>query len=101
MALVLLVPPFEVGLLIVVIQLTKIAMRIAMRFRGPAIVIADFSVIPYMVVGIVRVVNPIAYAGVNGTAGKPQGDEKSDGEQHLANLSGVQHLSSPDMPSCK
>ena len=65
--LMLLVPPFEVGLLIFVIQLAKVSMGIVMRVRSPTILIGDLAVVPDVIVPIGWVINSISR--VYGTAG--------------------------------
>ena len=52
-------PPRPVFLLFLGPQLAKIAMRIAMVLVGPLVVIDDFAVIPDMIVGIVRIIDPV------------------------------------------
>jgi hypothetical protein len=52
-------PPGKVFLLFVVRQLAKIPIGIAMGFAGPLVVIAHFSLVPDVVVAVVRVIDPV------------------------------------------
>ena len=61
------VPPIPVFLLLVVVQLAKVAMRFAMGFDRPLVVEDDLVIVPAMIVVVVGIVDAVVV--VFGTSG--------------------------------
>ena len=61
------VPPIPVFLLLVVVQLAKVAMRVAMGFDRPLVVEDDLVIVLAMIVVIVGIVDAVVV--VRGTSG--------------------------------
>ena len=61
------VPPIPVFLLLVVVQLAKVAMRVAMGFDRPLVVEDDLVIVLAMIVAIVGIVDAVVV--VRGTSG--------------------------------
>jgi hypothetical protein len=53
------VPPGPIILLLLRLEFAEIAVRVAMGFIRPAIVVNHFVVVPHVIVGVIRVVNTI------------------------------------------
>jgi hypothetical protein len=64
------VPPGPIFLLFPRRKLAEVAVRIAVRFRRPAVVIDNFVVVPHVIIGVVGVVNAI----VMGMSARHAGD---------------------------
>lgn len=64
------VPPIPVFLLLVVVQLAKVAMRVAMGFGRPLVVEDDLVIVPAMIVVVVGIVGAVVV--VLGTSGSRQ-----------------------------
>ncbi len=63
------VPPAPVGFLIILIQLAEIALRLAMGFNHPLVVIDAFMVVPSVVVAVVSVVASVIVVISKSTGG--------------------------------
>jgi len=40
-------------------KLSEVSAAVAMGFIGPSVVVNDFVIVPHVIIGVVRVVNPI------------------------------------------
>ena len=53
------VPPSPIILLLLRLEFAEVAVRVAMGFIRPPIVVNHFVVVPHVIVGVIRVVNTI------------------------------------------
>src|SRR5690349_12156555 len=56
------VPPGKVFLPFFILQGAEVAMRIAMGFQSPLIVVGDLPIIPAMPIPVVRIIHPVIMA---------------------------------------
>src|SRR5579863_6077197 len=53
------VAPGPVFLLLIFVEFAEVAMSIAMGLDCPPVIVADLIVVPHVIVGVVRIVNPV------------------------------------------
>jgi hypothetical protein len=63
------VPPLPIFLLVILRQFSKVPVRIPMSLGGPLVIKPDLAVIPPVIVGVSRIVYPIADACMHSTTG--------------------------------
>lgn len=60
--LMMIVPPIPISPLVVTLQLPVVAMRVVVGFNCPSVVVDALIGVPYVIVGVIRVICPITHA---------------------------------------